>query len=54
MWWNFIARSGEEIAQAREAWMSGPRFGEAHGYDGARLAAPHLPTGSLKTRGRAR
>ncbi|MFF1867254.1 pirin family protein [Kitasatospora herbaricolor] len=54
MWWNFIGRSGEEIVQAREDWMSGPRFGEVHGYDGARLAAPEVPAVPLKPRGRAR
>ena len=26
MWWNFVARSGEEIARAREDWVAG-RFG---------------------------
>jgi hypothetical protein len=31
MWWNFVARTGEEIAQAREDWAAG-RFGEVHGY----------------------
>ncbi|MFJ8045781.1 pirin family protein [Kitasatospora sp. NPDC096147] len=55
MWWNFIARTGEEIAQARTEWMAGaPVFGEVHGYDGARLAAPELPPVPLKPRGRVR
>ncbi|MFI5531278.1 pirin family protein [Kitasatospora sp. NPDC051853] len=54
MWWNFIARSGEEIAQARTEWMEGSLFGEVHGYDGARLAAPELPPVPLKPRGRVR
>ncbi|MFD5915553.1 pirin family protein [Kitasatospora sp. NPDC058201] len=54
MWWNFIARSGEEITQARNDWETGTRFGEVHGYDGARLAAPQLPAVPLKPRGRAR
>ncbi|MFI6448943.1 pirin family protein [Kitasatospora sp. NPDC050543] len=54
MWWNFIGRSGEEITQAREDWMSTPRFGEVHGYDGARLRAPELPALALKPRGRVR
>ena len=52
--WNFIGRSGEEINQAREEWMTGTRFGEVHGYDGARLAAPELPAVPLKPRGRVR
>ncbi|MFJ6888172.1 pirin family protein [Streptomyces californicus] len=54
MFWNFIARSGEEIAQARKDWEEGSRFGEVCGYDGARLSAPELPTTPLKPRGRVR
>ncbi|GAA1237368.1 pirin family protein [Kitasatospora nipponensis] len=54
MWWNFIARTDEDIRQAREDWMSGTRFGEVHGYDGARLAAPEVPQLPLKPRGRVR
>ncbi|MFJ2782041.1 MULTISPECIES: pirin family protein [unclassified Kitasatospora] len=54
MWWNFIGRSGEEIQQARSDWENTPRFGEVHGYDGDRLAAPELPQLPLKPRGRAR
>ncbi|WP_371501503.1 pirin family protein [Kitasatospora sp. NBC_00374] len=54
MWWNFIGRTGEEIAQARGEWMAGTRFGEVHGYDGARLDAPALPPVPLKPRGRTR
>ncbi len=54
MWWNFIGRSHEEIARAREDWATGDRFGEVHGYDGPRLDAPPLPPTPLKPRGRAR
>ncbi|MFG3053043.1 pirin family protein [Kitasatospora sp. NPDC048239] len=54
MWWNFIGRSGEEITQAREDWEQTSRFGEVHGYDGARLRAPELPPLPLKPRGRVR
>ncbi|MFF7588074.1 pirin family protein [Kitasatospora purpeofusca] len=54
MWWNFIGRSGEEILQARNDWEVGTRFGEVHGYDGDRLAAPALPDIPLKARGRVR
>ncbi|MEU0379205.1 pirin family protein [Streptomyces cyaneofuscatus] len=54
MFWNFIARSGEEIVQARNDWEEGSRFGEVQGYDGARLQAPELPTTPLKPRGRVR
>ncbi|MGW2395825.1 pirin family protein [Kitasatospora sp. NPDC001664] len=51
MWWNFIARSGEEIVQAREDWEKGDRFGEVQGYPGKRLPAPELPNVPLKPRG---
>jgi quercetin 2,3-dioxygenase len=55
MWWNFIGRTGEEIAGAREAWMSGgDRFGTVHGYHDAPLPAPALPDLPLKPRGRTR
>jgi len=55
MWWNFVARTSDEIAQAREAWNAGPgsQFGDVHGYDGERLLAPPLPPGRLQARGRA-
>lgn len=49
MWWNFVARSGEEIAQAREDWIAG-RFGTVRDYPGAPLAAPRLPDVPLKPR----
>ncbi|MFI6554212.1 pirin family protein [Streptomyces griseus] len=54
MFWNWIGRSHEEIAQAREDWMNGSRFGEVKGYDGAPIPAPQLPPGPLKARGRVR
>ena len=40
MWWNFVARTAEEIVAAREDWQAGRRFGEVRGYPGARLDAP--------------
>jgi quercetin 2,3-dioxygenase len=49
MWWNFVARTGAEIEQARGDWMAG-RFGEVSGYDGDPLAAPPLPATPLKPR----
>jgi redox-sensitive bicupin YhaK (pirin superfamily) len=49
MWWNFVARSAEEIIQAREDWVAG-RFPEVRGYPGARLAAPELPPVPLRPR----
>jgi len=41
MWWNFVARTREEIAAARVAWVEG-RFGAVRGYDGPTLPAPPL------------
>jgi quercetin 2,3-dioxygenase len=40
MWWNFVARTAEEIVSAREDWQAGRRFGEVRGYAGERLEAP--------------
>ncbi|MER5784136.1 pirin family protein [Streptomyces mobaraensis] len=54
MWWNFVGRSHEEIAQARSDWTTGSRFGTVHGYEGSRLPAPALPPVALKPRGRVR
>ncbi len=42
MWWNFVARTAAEIAQAREDWERQQRFGEVTAYHGPRLAAPSL------------
>lgn len=42
MWWNFVARTADEIAQARSDWQSHQRFGEVAAYDGPRLDAPPL------------
>ena len=49
MWWNFVARSAEEITRAREDWVA-DRFPEVHGYPGAPLAAPELPPVPLRPR----
>ena len=54
MWWNFVARSHDEIVQAREDWASSDRFGTVVGYDGDALPAPPLPTTPLRPRGRQR
>ncbi|MEY9963124.1 redox-sensitive bicupin YhaK (pirin superfamily) [Streptacidiphilus sp. MAP12-16] len=54
MWWNFVARTHEDITQAREDWMNGDRFGTVHGYDGPSIPAPELPGTRLKPRGRTR
>jgi redox-sensitive bicupin YhaK (pirin superfamily) len=42
MWWNFVARTGEEITRARTDWDERRRFGEVAAYNGARLNAPSL------------
>jgi redox-sensitive bicupin YhaK (pirin superfamily) len=57
MWWNFIARSHEEIVEQREAWNGSgvdfipERFGRVdHLDDSPRLLAPPLPTVRLRPR----
>jgi quercetin 2,3-dioxygenase len=40
MWWNFVARTTDEIVAARDDWEAGRRFGEVRRYAGARLPAP--------------
>lgn len=64
MWWNFVARTHDEIVQARNAWMSPERFqpadrtalhdryGEVVGFDGGPLPAPDLPNLRLRPRPR--
>jgi quercetin 2,3-dioxygenase len=42
MWWNFVARPPEEIAQARADWEAHQRFGDVLGKHGPRLEAPNL------------
>jgi redox-sensitive bicupin YhaK (pirin superfamily) len=57
MWWNFVARTHDEIEQARTQWNAGgdPRFGEVSHYPGPeRLSAPALPNLRLRPRGRRR
>ena len=53
MWWNFVARSHEEIVEFREAWESGSdRFGRVEGYDGQpqRIPAPPMPNVRIRPR----
>jgi hypothetical protein len=50
LWWNFVARRQEEVAEATAHWNAGTHFGEVTGFDGPRLAAPPLP-GNLKPAG---
>jgi hypothetical protein len=53
MWWNFIGRSHEEIAQARDEWEADDgRFGVVAGHDGERIPAPPLPGVKLRPRRR--
>jgi hypothetical protein len=40
MWWNFVARTPEEIRQARTDWEADRRFGTVTSTDLQRLSAP--------------
>ena len=42
MWWNFVARTPDEIREAREDWVAHRRFGEVPAYQGPRLPAPEV------------
>jgi redox-sensitive bicupin YhaK (pirin superfamily) len=48
MWWNFVARTPEEISAAARDWAQGDRFGTVNGYRGAPLAAPPLDAVRLR------
>ncbi|MBB1245075.1 pirin family protein, partial [Streptomyces durbertensis] len=37
MWWNFVGRSTDDIAEARADWQAGRRFGTVEGYAGPAL-----------------
>lgn len=53
MWWNFVGRSHDEIAQMREQWQAeSNRFGVVEGFNGdvQRLDAPPMPRVVLKPR----
>ncbi|MZD09789.1 pirin family protein [Streptomyces sp. SID5785] len=51
MWWNFVGRTHEDIAEARAAWeAASDRFGHVEGYPGERLPAPALPHATLTPR----
>ncbi|MBC2904346.1 pirin family protein [Streptomyces cupreus] len=51
MWWNFVGRSHDDIARAREDWEeSSDRFGVVEGYPGDRLPAPALPNATITPR----
>jgi hypothetical protein len=49
MWWNFVARTPEEITAAVAGWREG-RFGTVADYDGLPLAAPPLAAVRLSRR----
>lgn len=61
MWWNFVGRTHEDVAQARADWedqggAGGPgrgRFGVVPGHGGERIPAPELPSVRLIPRRRA-
>lgn len=42
MWWNFVARTHEEIAEARRLWEAEEHFGPVTAYKGGRLKSPEL------------
>lgn len=42
MWWNFVARSQEEIAAARSAWEAHELFPDVPGWRGGRIGAPQF------------
>ncbi|HWK79057.1 pirin family protein [Microbacterium sp.] len=56
MWWNFAARTHDEIAQARSDWetpdASAARFGRVVNHGHERIPAPELPHVTLKPRRR--
>lgn len=62
MWWNFVARTHEEIVAAREAWQAeadptvadapDARFGRVAGHGETRIPAPPMPAVRLTTRTR--
>ncbi|MFV0287192.1 MAG: pirin family protein [Demequina sp.] len=53
MWWNFIGRSHEDIAAARDDWEArSERFGEVAGHGDTRIPAPPLPGVRLTPRRR--
>ena len=62
IWWNFVGRTSEEIAEFREQWQERTeQFGTVEGYVGhggpdknadgmSWLPAPTLPNGIIKAR----
>ncbi len=55
MWWNFIARSHDEIVKMREDWQNhSPQFPAFEDRIGGRIPAPILPNVRLSPRGNLR
>ena len=52
LWWNFVARTAEEMETATRDWIEGIRFGHVEGARSAPLVAPDLK--GLGLRGAAR
>jgi redox-sensitive bicupin YhaK (pirin superfamily) len=53
MWWNFVARSHEEVVQAREDWEAeSARFGHVVDHGDERIPAPPMPAVRLTRRRR--
>jgi hypothetical protein len=53
MWWNFVARTHEEVVAYREQWQAeSDRFGRVEGYAGSpqHLPAPALPNARIRAR----
>lgn len=55
MWWNFVARSADEIEAYQQSWNEAAggfsaRFGEVRGHNGAWISAPPLPPVRLRPR----
>ena len=50
MWWNFVARSAEEIQRAAADWNAGRHFGAVPGTQLARVPAPDATGLRLKAR----
>lgn len=42
LWWNFVARTAEEMETATRDWLKGDRFGKVVGARGAPLVAPDI------------
>ena len=49
LWWNFVARTQDEIVRATNDWNAHRRFGEVEGFDGPRLVAPDVSLLKLRT-----